>query len=131
MVWAGVLVTSLGAARTLTSTSARGGQVSRPAPRALVAPAQAPSIANKTLEVTLDRGAAIVHIAGKGFAPDPVLTVRDQQFIFTFAANALVGVTDASIAFDASSLPEGRYELTVGTAEESTSNAVPLIVRRR
>ena len=72
---------------------------------------------------------AMVTVQGDHFKPGLTLTLDSAFHVFTFGALSIEGLTPTSLRFDAATLTDGAYQVSVRNPNGHRSRALPLVVK--
>jgi hypothetical protein len=73
----------------------------------------------------------VVSVTGRKFTAGLTMTLTSPFYVFTFGPMSLEGVGAESFRFDAGSIPDGTYDLTVSNGAGRRSNAVKFVMLRK
>jgi hypothetical protein len=72
-----------------------------------------------------------VTVTGRQFGPGLTMTLTNSFYVFTFGPMSLEDVGAESFRFDAGSIPDGTYDLTVSNGAGRRSSAVKFVMLRK
>lgn len=109
-----------------------------PAPRPLtqdevpVARAAAPVLTGvpKTVVVPHDRSGTMVTLTGDHFGPDVSVRVTNMSYTFTYGPSSLSVVNAQTLRFDAASLEDGTYIVSVRAGEQQSAALALQVVHK-
>jgi len=73
----------------------------------------------------------VVTVSGREFGPGLTMTLTSPFYVFTFGPMSLEDIGAESFRFDAGSIPDGTYDLTVSNGAGRRSSAVKFVMQRK